>query len=730
MLVRILILTCLLTNSMFGQDDAKLPGTSLLKLDEPLDEVMVRGISQHAEQELIRARDQRTASWIQGKSQNAAIERLKEMIGVLPLSENSRIWNSEVPGADDVQAFKFDVSPGITGEGLHYQPSQRAGVRCIVLGDAGYPAVETISQLLSRGIDVYCLLLIDREASYSGHPKIRYTNMPHREFVYRAGFNLGLHVIGYEVSKTLQLANVLRAESPDELILLLGEGEGGLLALWSGAIGQDQFDAVSIRGYFGPREQVWQEPIYHNVYGQLKEFGDAEVASLIAPRPLVVNSQPIVSVSGPPEASQGQAPYAAPGSFHSPAMDDVLKEFERTKDYFRQQDADHHIQWVHNSESALDWLGEQLNFVQTNSNAPSDLVVPQPNVQPALHEMIRHTQATLASCDKVRNQLWADALQAKSVEQWEALNEKYRDLVHNTFIGRLPKSMLPANPRSRKMIDESTHIGYEVVLDVYDGVIAGGVLLIPNGLKDGERRPVVVCQHGLEGTPGDTITTDEASRAFRAYKGFATELVKQGYVVYAPQNPYRGFDNFRVIQRKANPLGRSLFSYIVEQHRQTLQWLGSLPYVDPERIAFYGLSYGGKTAMRVPALLPPTENEVGYCLSICSADFNEWIRKNASTEDRYSYVFTREYEIFEWNMGHVANYAELAYLIAPRPFMVERGHHDGVAPDEWVGWEFAKIRRFYTQLGIPEGTMIEWFNGPHTINGQGTYEFLRAKLSK
>ena len=34
--------------------------------------------------------------------------------------------------------------------------------------------------------------------------------------------------------------------------------------------------------------------------------------------------------------------------------------------------------------------------------------------------------------------------------------------------------------------------------------------------------------------------------------------------------------------------------------------------------------------------------------------------KNASTEDRYSYVFTNEYEIFEWNMGHVANYAELS----------------------------------------------------------------------
>ena len=115
--------------------------------------------------------------------------------------------------------------------------------------------------------------------------------------------------------------------------------------------------------------------------------------------------------------------------------------------------------------------------------------------------------------------------------------------------------------------------------------------------------------------------------------------------------------------------------------------------VDAQRIAFYGLSYGGKTAVRVPPMLKD------YCLSICSADFNEWVRKNATNADKYSYLFTPEYEMFEWNMGHVANYAELADLMAPRPFMVERGHDDGVAPDEWVAWEYAKVRRFYDKLG-------------------------------
>jgi cephalosporin-C deacetylase-like acetyl esterase len=178
-----------------------------------------------------------------------------------------------------------------------------------------------------------------------------------------------------------------------------------------------------------------------------------------------------------------------------------------------------------------------------------------------------------------------------------------------------------------------------------------------------------------------------------------------------------------VIQRKGHPLKLSLFSYILGQHQQTLAWLGSLPFVDARRIGFYGLSYGGKTAVRVPPLLD------GYALSICAGDFNEWVWKTTSVDSRYSYMFTREYDMLEFDFANVVNYSDLANLMAPRPFMVERGHLDGVAPDEWVAYEFAKVRRFYdTKMNMPDRAAIEFFTGPHTINGKGTFEFLRRHL--
>jgi hypothetical protein len=178
------------------------------------------------------------------------------------------------------------------------------------------------------------------------------------------------------------------------------------------------------------------------------------------------------------------------------------------------------------------------------------------------------------------------------------------------------------------------------------------------------------------------------------------------------------------LQRKANPIKKTLFSVMAPQHQQIVDWLQSLPQADANHVGFYGLSYGGKSAMRLPALV--TE----YALSICSGDFNEWIEKVASTRNPYSYTSLGEYEIFEFDLGNMFGYAEMAALIAPRPFMVERGHFDGVGSDEMVGFEYAKVRHLYAaRLKIPERTEIEWFVGPHTINGVGSFQFLQKHLN-
>jgi hypothetical protein len=262
-----------------------------------------------------------------------------------------------------------------------------------------------------------------------------------------------------------------------------------------------------------------------------------------------------------------------------------------------------------------------------------------------------------------------------------------------------------------------------VYLPVLPDVFAYGVLLVPNDLKPGERLPVVVAQHGRAGRPMDLIKTAEP-RTLRTYKQFAAQLADRRYIVYAPQNPYIFEERYRIVQRRANPLKLTLFSFILAQHERTLDWLATLPFVDAARIGFYGLSYGGKTAVRVPPLLNR------YALSICSGDFNEYARKMAGLEMPMSFMNTIEYEAYEFNLAGTFDYSELANLMAPKPFMVERGHDDGVGLDEWVAYEYAKVRRFYSRLKVPERTTIEFFDGIHEINAKGTLEFLDRHLKQ
>ena len=64
------------------------------------------------------------------------------------------------------------------------------------------------------------------------------TNQPHREWVYRMAFEVGRHVIGYEVQKVRAAVGWFDWENGSHAvpIVVAGYGEGGLLALYSGAL--------------------------------------------------------------------------------------------------------------------------------------------------------------------------------------------------------------------------------------------------------------------------------------------------------------------------------------------------------------------------------------------------------------------------------------------------------------------------------------------------------------
>ncbi|MGH9672942.1 MAG: alpha/beta hydrolase family protein, partial [Bryobacteraceae bacterium] len=541
----------------------------------------------------------------------------------------------------------------------------RGAVRAqvIALPDADQTPEDFVlaRRLAENSCLVLAPVLISRESTFSGNPAVRMTRQPHREFIYRMAYEMGRHVIGYEIQKALAAVDWFAQRKPPLPIGVAGDGEGGLVALHAAAL-DERVNAALVTGYSGPGPEVWSEPIYRSVWSQLNGYRRADIEGMIAPRALAGELAPFLRALKVTGALRPAGP--------EPKFAGVADPVARQRRQFRQ--------------------------------------------------MVEFTQSLVRRSGGVRREFWREA-DTSSVARWEESVEPNRQRLREEVIGRMPAPSEPLAAQSRKAYETAAFTGYELVLPVWPDVFASGILLVPKDLKAGERRPVVVCQHGLEGRPHDLVDPPN-ERAGRVYQRYAAALAERGFIVYAPQNPYVGGEKFRVLVRKAHPLKLSLFSFIIGQHQRTLEWLATLPFVDASRIGFYGLSYGGKTAMRLPALLKE------YALSICSADFNEWIWKITSVDEPFSYMFTNEYDMLEFDLGHTFNYADMAAMIAPRPFMVERGHKDGVGIDEWVAYEYAKVRRFYTFLGIGDRTTIAFFDGPHAIHGAETYDFLHRHL--
>ena len=757
-----------------AQAQEPLPQTEPLTLEGDLSAQMVAGIDKFLMRELERSVEGRPRLWKRDFSSREAYtksvqpnrDRFLRSIGAidprLPVRALEFVSTTAASAvvADTtnlvIHAVRWPVFEGVQGEGLLLQPKTEPVARVIALPDAdqtpemlaglapGLPADKQFARRLAEsGCLVLVPVLVNRQDTGSGNPALnRFTNQPHREWIYRQAFELGRHIIGYEVQKVLAAVdwfvseNGARTQAGGQAVQIgvAGYAEGGLIAFYSAAV-DPRIDAAWVSGYFNSRQRLWEEPIYRNVFGLLHEFGDAEIASLIAPRLLVVEYSDVPKVDGPPPGREGRW-GAAPGKLATPERFEVEAEIKRGQAIFGAAFTNS-LPFFYGNEGGTIGPGSEpaLKALLSGLGTNRDLAVttgmladarvgfdPNERQERQVRQLVDFTQRLLQRSERARDEFFWSKLSPSPTNDWAAAVKDYRKLLWEDVIGRFPPPSAAPKPRSRKVVDKPKWSGYEVVLDVWPDVFAWGYLLLPKDLKPGERRPVVVCQHGLEGLPTDTFN-GPGDPGFEHYRSYAARLADRGFVVFAPHNPYRGEDRFRVLQRKANPLKKSLFSVIIGQHDRITEWLSGLPFVDPQRIGFYGLSYGGKTAMRVPAVLDR------YALSICSADFNDWIRKNATIDSPYSYLFMNEYEMPEFNLGNTFNYAEMAALIAPRPFMVERGHDDPVAPDEWVSYEYAKVRRLYSRLGNPERTAIEVFEGGHAINAVGTFQFLYRHLN-
>lgn len=743
-----------------------LPGTQPLTWEGSFPERIMDGAHRFVEQKIAESIETRQQYWNRDLSSRAAYEksvepnrsRFVKQIGVVdarPAVAMERFGDDDNPSLVaeterySVHQVRWPALENVTGEGLLLEPKGSPAGYVIALPDAdqtpeqiaglasGIAAESQYARRLAEnGFEVLIPVLIDRTTRWSGHADIQMTDEPGREWIYRQAYHMGRHIIGYEVQKVLAAVDwFCRKRKGAGKIGLVGYAEGGLIGFYAAAA-DTRIDAALVSGYFDTRQQVWSEPLYRNVWALLHEFGDAEIATLIAPRGLVVEYSQVPNITG------------RRGDLRTPKFESVEAEFERiaslTRPDFQPRQmvrGEGNTPIRFGSEKALQQFARQLGVDLRTRLSDRPLEDRRRSFDPAerqkkqLRELETFTQKLVRESAHARRKFYLYKVMPELQEtEWytEQTHETYspdkfieackwyRRYFWEEILGKFEDPLLPANPRTRRIYDNPKWVGYDVVLDVWPDVSAWGILLLPKDMKPGEQRPVVVCQHGLDSVPRQTI------EEVKGYHKFAARLADQGFIVFAPFNLYWGDERYRWLSRKANGVKASLFSFIIGQHDQILRWLQTLPMVDPKRIGFYGISYGGETAVRVPPILE------SYCLSICSGDFNSWTRKVAATDESFSYMYNKAQDSWEmpyFNEGSTFDYAEMTYLMTLRPFMVERGRWDLTGRDRWVAYEYAKVERLYAEFGRADDTEIEFFNGGHTIYGQGTFRFLHKHLN-
>ena len=239
-LPRILTLICsasvVVEWSTVRGEDVFLPGTELLTINMPLDAFMVSGINRYCLRALANSPKRRAKKWhyrfsspeAYSKSLESNRQRFQRIIGVRQPRVTSQSdqqfefellatlsHSSVVARTDDVaiHAVRWRVLDGVTQEGLLLQP-QTVRACVVAIPDADWTPemfcglIETLpaqAQIARRLAAAGCLVvvptLISRSDKFSGSRGVGYTNLTHREFLYRQAFEVGRHIIGFDKFK-------------------------------------------------------------------------------------------------------------------------------------------------------------------------------------------------------------------------------------------------------------------------------------------------------------------------------------------------------------------------------------------------------------------------------------------------------------------------------------------------------------------------------------------------
>jgi len=680
------------------------------------------------------------------KSYKASVEghrsNLRAMLGLI----QSKLGTPTVKLLRDeaglrVEDVTLPIDSGFSARALFFLPQSSSPVSAII---AVPPATESreeftgiaegmtpsqwLRTLLAHNIAVAVPLMVERR---DDHPLCRQAGYKdRRRILWRAGFVVGRTLVGVEVQQVLALREFLASQGSidSSKIGVMGEGQGGMTALYAGAMDEGLASVASIN-YFEQRENCWKGPVDQVLYGQLNEFGDAEVAALVAPRPLMI----VHTSKGPIPAASVEAEFMRARRFYGGlGKSAVLTKLEVQNDPLN---------------ATASKLAAALGSTPSQGRREPIIRISRQEVDLARNEqfeaLLKYLRGLCDSSDQVRAEYW-QLNSTPPADRAEKVQKLHAELAN--LEGVISSENVPMHPRTALRGETDKFLAYDVFLDVVPGVEVYGQLLVPRPIAGHieSRHAAVVCQHGFDGAPkyvsgvGTELETND-----HFYHRFGQRLAERGYVVFAPymavpsyhppaggpganiENPaglgdvIQRADLINPIVRLAAPLGMMRTSIELAKLHRVVDFLQSLRFVDADRIGFYGLSYGGYAAIWMPPLEPRLK------VTVISAFFNDW-RTMLTDTTRFgsSYWSLPDEDFYNWNVLNRFAHTELIAAMWPRPVCIEYGSEDPVTTPVWHKRAWKEVKTLMDAWGMDDKIRDDDFMGPHTIHGIGTFFFL------
>jgi cephalosporin-C deacetylase-like acetyl esterase len=345
-------------------------------------------------------------------------------------------------------------------------------------------------------------------------------------------------------------------------------------------------------------------------------------------------------------------------------------------------------------------------------------------------QMDRYFEQQIAEAGRIRAQYWR-RLDFSSAPNFDRSADAYRkDWAQ--YLAVPDPAGAPLNVKRIKVREFDGYTAWRVWFDTVPGVQAYGILLVPKAPAG--PKPALLCVHGHQGTP-EIVAGFLPAKELEGniYRVFGRTAVVRHYVVWCPMilgyyseehTPQEGpqAQGRDLLHKKALLSNRTLMGLEVAKLRRAVDYLSTLPEVDTQRIGIYGLSKGGHYTLYTAGL------EKRLRAVVVSGWFNDRTKKltHAKSEAIPNPFITRIHRSEYYLTDLLARFgdAELAWMIAPRPLMIEAGTKDNSVNIDFAREEFQRVREVYGRLGAGDRAEFAAFEGPHQIDGARSFPFL------